>query len=94
MPRIRFALAGLLFVSACRTPVDPNLLRGEALVVRGIDGCDVALSIGGETYEPANLPAAHAVVGLRLRVEGVVFHGISACMMGPGLDIHSSAIVK
>jgi hypothetical protein len=91
--RCRLLLCALILVAACRPALDPNLFRGEAVVIRGVDACAVALSIDGETYEPANLPSAHAVVGLRLRVEGVVFNRISACMMGPGLDIRSSTIL-
>jgi hypothetical protein len=93
--RCRLLLATLILLAACRPTVDPNLFRGEAVVIRGVDACAVALSIDGETYEPANLPSAHAVVGLRIMVEGVVFFNrISACMMGPGLDIRSSTILE
>lgn len=86
-------VAGLLFLAAaggCVSPIAPSgLLRADALVAQGVDGCRVTLQVGDRRYEPIGLPDSLAVVGLQLRVEGVVVNRPSICMIGPGLELRS-----
>jgi hypothetical protein len=49
----------------------------------------VTLQVGDRRYEPIGLPDSLAVVGLQLRVEGVVVNRPSICMIGPGLELRS-----
>lgn len=87
-------LALVLAASACRSPADPELIRAEALVTSGAEGCAVGLMIDGKRYEPIGLRPEHTVIGMRLSVEGIVRNRPSICMMGPGLEIVSSAILE
>ena len=91
MRAVRGALAAVALAGAavaCRNGTGPDgeirdgaVLRASALVEPGIEVCPVSLLIDGRRYEPVGLPAELRVVGLRLRVEGIVRDRPSVCMV-------------
>ena len=87
-------LAVVVSAAACRSPGDPSVISGEALVTSGAEGCPFSLLIAGERYEPISLRPEHAIQGLLLSVRGIVRNRPSTCMIGPGLEIVSSAILE
>jgi hypothetical protein len=78
----------LYSVAACNNAGEPTgRIRADALVTTGAEGCKVSLLIGNQRYEPIGLPDSLAVVGIVLRVDGVVRDRPSICMIGPGLEL-------
>jgi len=80
-------------ISGCSHATGPGngFLQGDALVSQGAETCAVTLLVAGRRYEPVGLPDSLAVVGLRLRVAGVVRDVPTLCMVGPRLELTSVA---
>jgi len=80
-------LSGLASCSHATAP-ETRFVQGDALVTQSV-AC-LTLLIAGRTYEPVGLPDSLAIVGLRLRVAGVVRADVlSVCQAGPPLDLIS-----
>lgn len=88
------ALLALCAASACHGATAPDHLRGDALVTTGAESCPIALQIGTQRYQPRGLDPSLSVVGLHLRVEGIVRDLYTVCQIGPVLDISSAVAMR
>jgi hypothetical protein len=92
-PRTVIALGILLIATACKSASAPSdVVRGDALVTTGAEGCKIGLLIHNQRYEPIGLADSLAVVGTTISVVGTVVDRPSICMIGPGLELISARV--
>jgi hypothetical protein len=79
----------VLLLVGCQDSTAPSrfIRNASAVVALGAESCPLTLRIGSLHYVPIGLPRADTVLGLRLRVSGVVHDVPSTCMVGPGLEL-------